>query len=77
MTISRKLEDIVSNLDDMSTTIEEIKEQAESEPIANKKLDSLQTEMTRTAELIEESLEISHPASALERPNVPVRRGAR
>jgi len=61
MPITRKLEEIVSNLDDMSDTIEEIKDGAESEPIATEKLDRLQTDMTRAADLIEESLETAHP----------------
>lgn len=73
MTTSRKLEDIVSNLDDMSTTIEEIKDRVESEPIATEKLDSLQIEMTRAAELIEESLETSDPAAESEPLDGPTR----
>ena len=62
MTTERKLEDIASNLDDMSTTIEEIKDQGPTAPIDTEKLDSLRTEMSRTAELIEESLETSKPS---------------
>ena len=61
MPTTRKLEDIVSNLDDMSDTIEEIKDRAEGEPVATGKLDRLQTDMTRTSELIEETLETGVP----------------
>ena len=68
MTTERKLEDIVSNLDDMSTTLEEIKDQPGRAPIETGKLDSLQTEMSRTAELIEESLEPPDPADD---PDIP------
>ncbi len=57
MTRSRKLEDIASNLEDMSVTIEEIKEEADTDAIATEKLDSVRTEMSRAAELIEEALE--------------------
>lgn len=68
MPTTRKLEEIVSNLDDMSETIEEIKERVESEPIATGKLDRLQTDMTRASDLIEESLETAHPAGEAETP---------
>jgi len=70
MTNERKLEDIASNLEDMSTTIEEIKDQVPAAPIETGKLDSLQTEMRRTAELIEESLETSKPAGTPDTPAV-------
>jgi len=63
MPTTRKLEEIVSNLDDMSDTIEEIKDRSGSDPIATGKLDSLQTEMTRTSDLIEETLETALPAA--------------
>lgn len=59
---TRKLEEIVSNLDDMSDTIEEIKEQGGCEPVASEKLDKLQTDMTRASDLIEETLETALPA---------------
>ena len=65
MTSTRKLDDIVSNLEDMSETIEDIKDRVGHEPIATEKLDVLQTDMTRTADLIEETLEMTHP---VERP---------
>ena len=73
MTNQRKLEDIVSNLDDMSTTIEEIKDESGSGPIATGKLDSLQTEMSRTAGLIEETLETPDPAGDSDTPAIPER----
>ena len=57
MTTDRKLEEIVSNLDDMSETIEEIKDQKGGASGATDKLDSLQGEMTRATDLIEEALE--------------------
>jgi hypothetical protein len=56
VTTNRTLEDIVSNLDEMSVTIEEIKDQGCASATTDK-LDSLREEMTRTAELIEEALE--------------------
>ena len=63
MPTTRKLEEIVSNLDDMSDTVEEIKDRAGSELIATEKLDQLQTEMTRASDLIEETLETGLPAA--------------
>jgi hypothetical protein len=57
VTTDRKLEEIVSNLDDMSETIEEIKDQKGGASDATDKLDSLQGEMTRATDLIEEALE--------------------
>lgn len=41
----------------MSETIEELKDQAEAEPIAIEKLDELQSQMTGAADRIEESLD--------------------
>ena len=63
MTSSRKLEDIASNLEDMSTTLEEIKDRVGEEPVVADRLESLRTDMTRTAGLIEESLETETTAS--------------
>ena len=57
MTTSRKLEDIASNLEDMSVTIEEIKEEADTDAIATEKLDTVRSDMARAADLIEEALE--------------------
>lgn len=70
MTTSRKLEEIVSNLDDMSETIEELKDRAEAEPVAIEKLDKLQSEMTRVTDRIEESLEAGDSPTAPETPIV-------
>ena len=53
MTASRKLEEIASNLDDMSVTLEEIQNDATCE---TEKLDKVQTDMERAADMIEESL---------------------
>ncbi len=54
---TRKLEEIASNLEDMSETIEEIKTETVTRPDLSEKLDTLQTEMTRAADRIDESLE--------------------
>ena len=65
MTTTRKLENIASDLEDMSTTIEEIKDKVdvEDETEVSGKLDSLRGDLTRTAALIEESLETTPPAA--------------
>lgn len=57
MTTNRTLAEIAGNLDDMSETIEEIKDRPGAEPIATEKLDQLQSEMARATDVIEESLE--------------------
>lgn len=57
MTTSRKLEEIASNLDDMSVTLEEIKEEVREDAIAHdEKLDKIHHEMVRAADEIEEKL---------------------
>ena len=56
MTIDRKLEEIVANLDDMSVTIEEIKDRGDASG-STETLEALREEMTRTADVIEEALE--------------------
>ena len=56
MSTSRKLEDIASDLDDMSVTIEEIKEEGEDLD-TKQKLESLRSEMKEAAQAIDESLE--------------------
>jgi hypothetical protein len=63
VTTSRKLEDIASNLDDMSVTLEEIKEEIKGADRrdADTKLDKVQSDMERTADVIEESLENKPP----------------
>ena len=55
--MTRKLEDIASNLDDMSITLEEIKEEiASDDPPSTEKLDQIQNEMERAADAIDDSL---------------------
>ena len=66
MTSTRKLGEIASTLDEMSDTIEEIKERVETEPDAIKKLDRLQAEMARVTEIVEESLEATPVATNAE-----------
>ena len=56
MTIHRQLEDIVANLDDMSVALEEIKDQGVPSDAADR-LNSLDEQMTRAADVIEEALE--------------------
>lgn len=57
MTTSRKLEEIASNLDDMSVTLEEIKEEITSNDTGDSgKLDKVQTDMEKATDMIEESL---------------------
>lgn len=56
MTTSRKLEEIASNLDDMSVTLEEIKEEINSNDTCTETLDKVKTDMERAADVIEESL---------------------
>lgn len=57
MTTSRKLEEIASNLDDMSVTLEEIKEEVKEEAIArDEKLDKIHHEIERAADEIDENL---------------------
>jgi hypothetical protein len=53
---SRKLEEIASSLDDMSMTLEEIKDNVGSDVPAAGKLDEVQAEMEKATDLIEESL---------------------
>lgn len=60
---TRKLEDIASNLEDMSETIEEIRTETDARPDVSERLDALQAEMNRTADRIDESLEDLDPES--------------
>ena len=60
MTESKKLEDVASDLDDMSVTLEEIKEESNVDTI-DEKLDKVQTDMDRAADAIEESLDPESP----------------
>ena len=57
MTTSQTLEEIASDLDDMSVTLEEIKENGKSNDASDEKLDKVQKDMHRAADSIEESLD--------------------
>ena len=55
VTTSRKLEEISSNLDDMSVTLEEIKEDVRTtDALDTVKLDKVKAEMERATEMIDE-----------------------
>lgn len=55
MTTPRKLDDIASNLDDLSVTLEEIKEEIRDDGTRDtEKLDKVHYEMKRAADAIEE-----------------------
>ena len=57
MTTSRKLEEISSNLDDMSVTLEEIKDEVKSGETGKiEKLDKVQAEMEKATDMIDDSL---------------------
>ena len=60
MTTSKKLEDIASDLGDMSVTLEEIKETGNSHD--SEKLDRVQTDLDRAADAIEEALDPEEPS---------------
>ena len=62
MTTSRKLEDIASDLDDMSVTLEEIKDNPDSSDASKKKLDKVKADMDRAADSIEETLDPELPS---------------
>ncbi len=62
---SRKLEKIASNLDDLSVTLEEIKEAVQDDdPADTKKLDKIQGGMDRAADAIEEVVDPEQPAKS-------------
>ena len=62
MSTSRKLEDIASNLDDLSVTLEEIKDTVEDDDTADtKKLDKIQLGIDRAADAIEEAVDPDQP----------------
>ena len=62
---SRKLEKIASNLDDLSVTLEEIKEAVQDDdPAGMKKLDKIQGGMDRAADAIEEVVDSEQPAKS-------------
>ena len=56
---TRKLEEIASNLDDMSVTLEEIKEEIKGQGSAESlpKLDRVHSELERVADVIEEAVD--------------------
>jgi methyl-accepting chemotaxis protein len=57
VTTSRKLEEISSNLDDMSVTLEEIKDEVKNgETRTGDKLDKVQAEMEKATDMIDDSL---------------------
>jgi len=62
VTTSRKLEDIASDLDDMSVTLEEIKDNPDSSDASKKKLDKVKADMDRAADSIEETLDPELPS---------------
>jgi hypothetical protein len=58
MDTSRKLDRIADNLDDMSVTLEEIKEDiGTTEALDTAKLDRVQAEMEKATEMIEECID--------------------
>ncbi len=61
MTTSRKLEDIASDLDDMSVTLEEIKDNPSGDA-SEEKLDKVQADIDRAADSIEKSLDPERPS---------------
>ncbi len=67
MSTSRKLEEIAANLDDMSITVEEIKEDlkdrdSSGDARGTEKLDRVQSDMERAADEIEAALTREPPA---------------
>ena len=64
MDTSRKLDRIADNLDDMSVTLEEIKEDVgTTDALDTVKLDKVQAEMERATEMIEECIDPAHQES--------------
>ena len=62
---SRKLEKIASNLDDLSVTLEEIKEAVQDDdPADTKKLDKIQGSIDQAADAIEEVVDPEQPAKS-------------
>jgi methyl-accepting chemotaxis protein len=62
VTKKRQLEEIASNLDDMSVTLEEIKDQVQdNEAPSSKKLDKVQAGIEKATEVIDESLNGESP----------------
>lgn len=64
MTTPRKLEEIASSLDDLSITLDEIKNEMTDGASPNQhKLDRVKADMERAADAIEESVDPPAPAS--------------
>jgi len=62
VTTSRKLEEISSNLDDMSVTLEEIKDEVKNgETGTTDRLDKVQAEMEKATDMIDDSLTLEKP----------------
>ena len=62
MDTSRKLENIANNLDDMSVTLEEIKEDVKTtEAVDPAKLDRVQAQMERATDMIEDCIDPARP----------------
>jgi hypothetical protein len=64
VTTSRKLEEMSSDLDDMSITLDEIKDEVETETGETgdiKKLDEVQSEIEKASDLIDDSLSPEPP----------------
>lgn len=57
MTTPKKLEDIASDLDDISVTLEEIKDESKGHEISDGKFDRVTTDIARAADAIEETLD--------------------
>jgi len=53
----KKLEDIASDLDDISVTLEEIKDESTTHNISDEAFDRVQTDIERAADAIEETLD--------------------
>ena len=60
---TRKLEEIASHLDDMSVTLEEIREQVKGNEGGSSlpKLDKVQADLERAADVIEEAVDPDRP----------------
>ncbi|HXG55211.1 MAG TPA: hypothetical protein VNJ03_07500 [Vicinamibacterales bacterium] len=53
----KKLEDIASDLDDISVTLEEIKDESTTHNISDEAFDRVQIDIERAADAIEETLD--------------------
>ena len=62
MDTSRKLDRIANNLDDMSVTLEEIKEDVKTtEAVDPAKLDKVQAQMEKASDMIEDYVDPAQP----------------